>query len=179
MKENFPKFIALVWPDNGDFDSPKQGYHVTPGDTGGGTKGGVIEATWRHYRDAGLVTGALADASDVQLMTVLRAAAWGAVGDELPAGLDILIANGRMMTGAYGAIVEQCLGWTGAAVDGEIGPHDMQRLGVSNRRTLIEAIHGNHWRYLHGLSTWDIFGVGWTRRIVAARDAALALVQQG
>lgn len=176
MKENFDAFLALVWPPDGDFDSPRGGYHITPGDPGGGTKGGVIEATWARYAASGLVTGSLVGATDAQLEAVLRAAAWGAVGDEAPSGLDVLIANGRMMTGRYGAIVEQCLGWTGGDVDGVIGPNDMRRLGASDAKTLIEALHGNHYRYLAELDTWAEFGGGWTRRLVAARDTALQLV---
>ena len=176
MKENFSAFLALVWPADGDFDSPLGGYHVTPGDPGGGTKGGVIEATWALYVARGVVTGTLQDATDPQLEAVLRADAWGSVGDALPGGLDVLIANGRMMTGHYAAIVEQCLGWTGADVNNSIGPNDMKRLGGSDTRTLIEALHGNHYRYLASLTTWGEFGDGWTRRLVAARDVALHLV---
>ncbi len=177
MRGNFEAFLRLVWPADGGFDSPLQGYHVTPGDPGGGTKGGVIEATWQACVASGLVTGALQDASDGALAAVLRAVAWGSVGDALPSGLDVLIANGRMMTGRYAAIVEQCLGWTGAAVDDDIGPHDMQRIGGSDVKTLIEALHGNHYRYLADLSTWGEFGDGWTKRLVVARDVALRLAQ--
>ncbi len=176
MEENFAKFISLVWPENGDFDSPKGGYHVTPGDSGGGTKGGVIEATWQHYKAAGLVSGSLAAASDAQLETVLRAAAWGATGDSLPAGLDILIANGKMMTGRYQALVEQCLGFIGSEVDNAIGPNDLKAIAASDAKTLISAIHGTHYQYLRSLSSWHEFANGWTRRLIAAYQVALATV---
>jgi lysozyme family protein len=174
VKQNFDKFIALVWPADGDFDSPKTGYNITPGDPGGGTKGGVIENTWSQYEAQGLVTGQLKDATDAQLLTVLRAEAWGYVGDVLPSGLDILIANGRMMTGAYQTLVEECLGQTGADVDGCIGPHALALLAVADARTLILALHGNHYRYLSSLVTWAGFKNGWIRRLEAAKAAALA-----
>ena len=41
---NFPTALAFVWQPG--YDDPATGYHVTPGDAGGGTLGGVIEATW-------------------------------------------------------------------------------------------------------------------------------------
>jgi lysozyme family protein len=174
MKENFERFIALVWPEDGDFDSPKQGYHVTAGDSGGGTYGGVIETTWQHYVASGLVSGALKAASYADLKAVLRAAAWGTVGDALPAGLDILIANGRMMTGQYAAIVEECLGWTGTDVDNVLGPHDLARIAQASPRTLMLALHGNHYAYLARLASFEQFKNGWLRRINAALAAAEA-----
>ncbi len=176
MDVNFPKFIALVWPNNGDFDSPLTGYSVTPGDPGGGTKGGVIEATWATYVARGLVSGQLRDATNAQLQTVLKAAAWGASGSVLPSGLDIMVANGKMMTGMYQAIVEQCIGQTGTAVNNFIGPNDLKVIATVDPKSLILALHGNHYRYLSGLSTWAEFGNGWLRRLEAARDAALAAV---
>jgi len=174
MKDNFDRFIALVWPEDGDFDSPKQGYHVTPGDSGGGTYGGVIEATWAHYAATGLVQGTLRNASLADLKAVLRAEAWGAVGDVLPAGVDILVANGKMMTGRYASIVEQCIGWTGSDVDNSIGPHDLARIADSDAKTLMMALHGNHYAYLQRLPSWNEFKGGWERRLVAALDAAVA-----
>jgi len=176
MQENFQNFLNLVWPADGDFDSPKSGYQITPGDPGGGTKGGVIEATWNQYVTNGLVSGSLQNATDSQLETVLHADVWGTVGDNLPSGLDVLVANGRMMTGRYGEILQQCLGFIGSDVDNDIGPITLSAAELAEPETLISALHGNHWRYLSGLSTWSLFGHGWTRRLIAAREASLKLV---
>jgi lysozyme family protein len=175
VEQNFDAFIAFVWPENGGFDSPKQGYHVTPGDSGGGTKGGVIEATWAAQVRQGEVTGTLTNASNAQLETVLRNVAWGPVCDALPAGVDLLVANGRMMTGAYGTILQQCLGLVGLAVDNDIGPETLAVALKADPVTLIHALHGNHYRYLAGLSSWAEFKNGWTTRLIAAVDAALAV----
>lgn len=177
MEQNFDAFIAFVWPENGGFDSPKQGYHVTPGDSGGGTKGGVIEATWAAQVRQGEVTGTLADATDDQLRLVLRNVAWGAVCDALPPGVDLMVANGKMMTGQYQAIVEQCIGMIGKSVDNDIGQNDLTAMLKADPVTLIHALHGNHYRYLSGLSSWPSFKNGWTTRLIAAVDAALAVAQ--
>lgn len=176
MEQNFDGFIGLVWPSNGDFDSPLQGYHVTPGDPGGGTKGGVIEATWQAQVKAGEVTGSLAGATDAQLRLVLRNVAWGAEGDALPPGVDIMVANGKMMTGHYSAIVENCIGMIGASVDNVIGPNDLVAIAKMDPYSLIMALHGNHYAYLSQLPTWSRFKNGWTRRLMAAHDTALAAV---
>jgi hypothetical protein len=64
---NFPRFMALVWPENGDFGSPMPGYHVTPSDSLGCTNGGAIEATWQACAARGIVTDALRTATLDQL----------------------------------------------------------------------------------------------------------------
>lgn len=178
MHENFPAFIALVWPPDGGFDSPKQGYHTTPGDSGGGTYGGVTEATWQACVARGLVAGALSQASTDALQKVLEAVAWGPECDSLPAGLDVLIANGRMMTGAYPKLVQQCLGFIGTDVDGVIGPDTLGTISQRDRVTLIHAIHGRHYAYLSeqlAPDQWAEFGKGWTARLLAVHAAAIQL----
>lgn len=173
---SFSPFLALVWPANGDFDSPKQGYHVTPSDPGGGTFGGVIEATWQACVARGIVAGELKDATTDQLQAVLRAECWGPVCDALPSGLDVLTANGRMMTGMYSRLLQQCLGFTGNDIDGNLGPDTLGVASGLDAKTLIHALTGTHYAYLRQLPTWASFGLGWTRRIVAARDCALSLL---
>ena len=138
--------------------------------------GGVIEATWQACVARGLVSGQLRDASRDALLSVLRAECWGPVCDAAPAGLDLLIGNGRMMTGFYVHLVQQCLGFIGSDVDGDAGPDTMGVLASRDATTLINAIHGRHYAYLSELSSWKSFGVGWTRRLLAAHAAALAAV---
>ncbi len=178
MEQNFDAFISLVWPENGDYDSPKQGYHVTPGDSGGGTYGGVIEATWSHYVAVGLVRGTLRGASEADLRAVLRVAAWGSVCDQLPTGLDVLVANGRMMTGHYGALLQQSLGLVGDDVDGDLGPYTIKAANdFPSVAGLMLSLNGAHYAYLKGLSSWPEFGKGWARRLADALRVSSALLQ--
>lgn len=174
---NFSKFLAFVWPEDGGYDSPKQGYHVTKGDPGGGTFGGVTEQAWWVATERDLVTGELSAATRADLSAILEVDAWGTVCDDLPSGLDVLVANGVMMTGQFVHIFQSCLGFIGADVDGIFGP---DTLGVAHSRdtvTLINAVHGAHYRYLTGLGAeWTEFGRGWTARLVGAHALALSMV---
>ena len=171
---NFPAFLSFVWQPN--YDSPAQGYHVTPGDSGGGTYGGVIETTWAGAVARGMVTGVLRNATRNQLSLVLRDEFWGSVCDALPSGIDLMLGNGRMMTGAYPKIFQRCLGLTGSDVDGNIGDETLRVAQQADATTLISALTGAHYAYLANLRTWSEFGAGWTTRISAARNAALALL---
>lgn len=174
---NFQTGLAFVWSPGRD--SPRDGYHVTPGDAGGGTKGGIIEATWAKAVAAGMVKGGLAAASDDQLSTVLHAKFWSDTCDQLPAGLDLLFFNGRMMTGYFSQLFQQCLGYVGADVDGNVGPSSIGRTKIRDAETLIHAVTGVHTAYLSKLTGWRQFGGGWSMRLESARAAALLLTTSG
>jgi lysozyme family protein len=170
---NYPASLAFVWRKG--FDSPDDGFHVTPGDPGGGTKGGVIRVTWDSAVRVGIVKGSLAAATNDQLSAVLETAFWGPTCDALPDGLDLLLFNGRMMSGRFPRLFQQCLGFTAEDVDGWIGPESLKVARSREPETLIDAISGAHYAYLAGLAEWSEFGAGWTTRLKAVQAAAIAL----
>lgn len=174
---NFATGLNYVWlPQN---DSPTQGYHVTPGDAGLGTFGGVIEATWRGAVANKLVSGTLKTATIKQLSDVLKFEFWEPACDSLPPGLDLCLFNGRMMSGGYEKLFQEALGFTGSDnVDGWIGPMTVKTASDRDAVTLIHALHGAHYAYLTRLDGWAQFGLGWSRRLDGACAAALALNQQ-
>lgn len=174
---NFAPSLAYVW--RMENDSPRQGTHTEKGDPGGQTRGGVIAETWRHAVGAGIVQGDLAHASDEQLRTVLHSVCWGPTCDVLPPGLDLLVFNGRMLSGHFTHLFQQAVGFLGDDVDGDIGPVTLAAVRQRDADTLIYAVTGAHHAYLTGLPTWQRFGRGWARRLMGARAAALALVHVG
>ncbi len=172
---NYAAGLAFVWqPQN---DAPEQGYHITSNDPGKGTYGGVIEATWAAAVKRGLVTGLLRNATREQLGTVLRIEFWGPACDALPSGLDLLLFNGRMMTGAYTHLFQYCLGLIGDDADGDIGPETLKVAAGVDPITFVNAMTGTHYHYLSGLDTWAGFGHGWTTRLQAAQVAAVKLIK--
>jgi lysozyme family protein len=171
---NFPVSLAFVWAPG--YDNPADGYHVTPGDSGGGTKGGVIEATWAKAYDAHLVTGTLRSATNAQLSTVLRTFFWGSACDSLPSGLDFALFNGRMMSAGYPRIFQAALGFMGDDdVDGNIGDGTCAAAAHAHAPTLIRSLSGAHYAYLTRLMAWREFGDGWTKRIKGALELALQI----
>jgi lysozyme family protein len=176
---NFDTFLSIVWPDDGGYDSPKQGYHVTPGDAGGGTFGGVTEALWAHAVSYAFVTGDLRSATDEQLSKVIKIYCWDPEASALPSGLDVLVANGLMMSGHYSELIQRCLGFTGAAVDNDIGPDTKGALSQVHLPTFIRSLSGMHYSYLRNelpAGLWARFGDGWGARIVDVMGRALAMV---
>lgn len=171
---NYDASLAFVWRKG--FDSPSDGFHITPGDPGGATKGGVIQTSWASAVRSGIVSGTLADATNEQLSAVLKIGFWGSVCDALPYGLDLLLFNGRMLTGHFPWLFQRCLGFMGDDdVDGWIGPESLKVTRSRDPETLIDAICGTHYAYLAALPTWPRFGGGWTTRLKAVQAAGRAM----
>jgi lysozyme family protein len=174
MNDNWPAALAFVWAKGRD--SPQDGYHVTPGDKGGATFGGVIQSTWDSAVAAGIVRGMLAVATIAQLSAVLQKKVWEPTCDDLPHGLDLLYFNGHMMSRDYSKLFQQCLGFMGDDdVDGWIGPQTLKAVHSCDVPTLIDALSGIHYNYLTRLAAWAKFKDGWTTRLKAAQVAALGL----
>lgn len=173
--KNYDAALAFVWAPGRD--TPSDGYHATPGDSGGGTNGGVIEATWQTAVLDGLVKGSLCNATRDQLSAVLRRKFWGVACDTLPTGVDFLLFNGRMMSGAFPKLFQSCLGLVGSDVDGIIGPLTVGVALHAAPATLANAMTGAHYRYISELSAWPEFGHGWTLRLQAARQMALGMIR--
>ena len=162
--------LPFVWQKN--YDSPRQGYHADPRDTGGGTKGGVIETTWHACAARGLVTGTLAAASDEQLATVLRAACWQPFCDALPPWIAFLLFNGRMMSRQYVNVLQRGLG---IPADGDFGEQTLAAARAAD--PACNAVIGiAHLTYLRTLWNWNVYGGGWANRILDAHVTAAGLV---
>jgi len=173
--ENFKNALAWVWKPG--YDDPADGYHVTPGDAGGGTLGGVIEATWASAVLLGVVTGKLKNATKDQLSAVLSIECWGSVCNSLPSGVDFLVFNGRMMSGGYPKILQQVLG---VVPDGNIGPKTLTAAQSFDPKTLSQKLMVAHIYYLSGLgAAWAEFHNGWESRVLDAYVTALAMIEGG
>jgi lysozyme family protein len=174
---NFKPSLNFVWLPG--YDNPLDGYHVTPGDSGGGTKGGVIQATWDHAVRQGIVAGSLVHATNGQLSLVLKHYFWSTACDGLPDGVDFLLFNGRMMSGRYPIIFQETLGFTGDDLDGQIGPVTIASAKARDPRQLIDALCAAHLAYCQSLSGWSEFRGGWTKRLVAAHLLATSMISKG
>ena len=175
MDTNYPAALAFVWGSGRD--DPADGYHISPHDPGLGTFGGVTEALWAVAVKAKLVNGPLAKATTMQLSLVLHSYVWSPACGGLPQGIDLMVFNGSMMSREYPRLFQRALGSIGADVDGWIGPETMRVAQTRDAETLIPALTGIHHGYLADLSIFPNFGGGWTKRLVAVRDAALAMVR--
>lgn len=167
-RESFGPALTCVLAQEG-------GYSDHPADPGGATMMGITLATLSAWR------GVPATKADVRALTrdevaaIYRANYWNAVsGDDLPAGLDLAVFDFAVNSGASRAIraLQRALGVT---VDGLIGPETLAAAGARPPTETIKALSAARLGFLERLSTFAVFGRGWTRRVREIEAAAMKL----
>jgi lysozyme family protein len=155
------------------------GYSNNPSDPGGPTNFGITLADYRKYIKPN------AGALDVRAMKVDEAKAiykskyWDALqGDRLPSGVDDSIFDYGVNSGIAraGKVLRRVLKLPDD--DWKVTPEVMAALNKADAPAIIAAISNERLRFLKGLNTWPVFGVGWERRVAEVRAFSLALAAQ-
>lgn len=148
------------------------GYVNHPKDPGGETNLGV---TKRVYEDFG-GTKDMKELTKEDVEPIYKKNYWDRVkGDDLPEGLDLCIFDFAVNAGPGRAakFIQRLVNTT---VDGGIGPNTLkcindhvEHYGVS---TTIDQYQSERQNYYEGLSTFETFGRGWTRRVNEVTEKA-------
>ena len=156
------------------------GYSNHPEDPGGPTNFGITLADYRKYMKPG------ANAEDVRAMriedakAIYRSKYWMALrcGD-LPAGVDYSVFDYGVNSGVgrAGKVLRRVVGlpddtWT---VTDEV----LREVARRDTKAVIAAINDERLRFLEGLSTWPVFGSGWSQRVSDLRNFSLHLADVG
>ena len=87
--------------------------------------------------------------------------------DQLPEGLDLCVFDWAVNSGT-GRAAKKLQAMIGTTVDGGIGPNTLRALKMYCQTEGIEAAISDYTKmrqeFYEGLSTFDTFGRGWTRR---------------
>lgn len=170
MKGNFETCLRLVLAHEG-------GFADHPDDPGGATMRGVTLATFRRFFGDAKTVDDLKAITWTQLLTVYREY-WNAVrGDDLPAGIDYVAFDGAVNSGPGRSIR-----WLQEAADvrrdGVLGPVTMGAIRRQDPRFIVEAATAARREFLKKLDTYNVFGLGWTRRVHRVRSGALLMVDR-
>jgi len=134
------------------------GYVFNPHDPGGETKFGISKRSYPHLDIHSLT---LADAK-----TIYKRDFWDrAQCDKLHPDLAFELFDGAVNSG-----IGQAIRWlqraVGVADDGVVGPLTLASINRENDTSAIRARYNGHrLDFMTRLSTWDVFGKGWARRI--------------
>ena len=150
-----------------------------PSDPGGRTNQGITQGVYDGYRRRrGLGVQGVHGLAASERDAIYRGQYWDKVrGDELPAGLDLVLFDGAVHSGPVQSVkwLQRALG--GVAVDGAIGEVTLAALAShADPVALIARVLDRRLAFLKALSTWAVFGTGWSRRLAHLRAAAGGLV---
>lgn len=148
------------------------GYVNDPHDPGGATNKGITCRVYDAYRmRKGLPTRDVRDIEGSEISGIYKLQYWDAVkGDELPPGLDYVLFDGAVNSGAAQSIkwLQRALGQV--AVDGQIGQATLAAITAhGDPSALVDAVCDRRIGFLQALKTWPRFGKGWSARVAAVR----------
>ena len=168
MQNNWIKCLETILHHEG-------GYVNHPKDPGGETNLGV---TKRVYEDFG-GTKDMKDLTREDVEPIYKKNYWDRVkGDDLPAGLDLCVFDFGVNAGT-GRAAKYLQTMIGTVADGGIGPNTLKAVeayvedhGIEDT---IKSYQAERQKYYEGLSTFDTFGKGWTRRVDETTELALEM----
>lgn len=169
--ESFEPALTCVLKQEG-------GYSDHPADPGGATMMGITQEVLAEWRGHPVSKADVRALSRMEVAEIYRKRYWDAVaGDQLPAGLDLAVFDFAVNSGASRAVrsLQRVLG---VEADGRIGPETLQAIAACNPAEMITRLSALRLAFLEALSTFPVFGRGWTRRVreVEAEARKLAAV---
>ena len=158
------------------------GYVDHPGDPGGATNMGITRKTLARWRKVtpwtGLPKAAVAALTRDEAALIYRASYWNTVrAGAMPAGVDLALFDFAVNSGPDRA-VRMLQAALGVAADGEVGPVTLAAAGAADHRRLVNALCDRRLSFLQRLTSFAVFGRGWTRRVAEVRAEALADVKR-
>ena len=141
------------------------GYVNHPKDPGGETNLGVTKRVYEEW-------GGTKDMKDLTIEDVepiYKENYWNKIkGDDLPDGLDLCVFDFGVNAGP-GRAAKFLQKMIGTTVDGGIGPMTLKAVNEyvdeNGIKETITNYQNMRQEYYEGLSTFDTFGGGWTRRV--------------
>jgi len=171
MNASFPRALAFVLQYEG-------GYSDHPLDPGGATNLGITQAELIRVR------GHDVSKDDVRALTKGEAAKiyedsyWDAAQcDALPAGVDLAVFDCAVNQGLGRAkrFLQQA---AEVAADGKLGPVTLAAVAKAEAEPLLIEFMARRMESYGGLARlFPTFGLGWSRRLMAAHAAALEMVE--
>jgi len=169
MKSNFAEALQKVLAHEGGFSDH-------PLDPGGMTNLGVTRRVWEEWTGHPVTVRQMTDLTPVKVAPMYQRKYWDKVrGDELPAGIDLVVFDAAVNSGP-GRAAKWLQACVGVDVDGDIGPKTLAAVSAVDATQLIDDYGRRRLSFLLDLPTWGTFGKGWTARIAAVKTEAQAFV---
>ena len=144
------------------------GYVNHPKDPGGMTNLGVTKRVYEEWVGYAVSEHTMKNLTEEDVAPIYKKNYWDRVkADQLPEGLDLCVFDWAVNSGT-GRAAKKLQAMIGTTVDGGIGPNTLRALKMYCNTEGIEAAISDYTKmrqeFYEGLSTFDTFGRGWTRR---------------
>jgi lysozyme family protein len=168
MKDNFEKCLALVLKSEGGFVN-------NPRDPGGMTNLGVTKVTYERWMNEPVTEEQMRALTPNDVEQLYREWYWDGVrGDDLPAGVDYCTFDLAVNSG-IGTAVRLLQDASNTVPDGKLGPVSMVAIQEMDAHAIVSELQASRLAYLKKISTWPVFGKGWTNRVNDVTAAALEM----
>jgi lysozyme family protein len=151
------------------------GFVQHPRDPGGATRFGITRETLSWARNRAASVSDIRRLSRKEAIAIYRRLYWDAVcADELPSGLDLAVFDLAVNSGPARAVT-MLQATLGVEADGIVGPFTLNAAREADVPDVIRRLTKARLGFLGRLATWPVFGLGWSRRVLAVEQEALRL----
>lgn len=169
MKESYPQALKHVLHFEG-------GYSDHPSDPGGATNLGITKEVLERFRGHAVTKQEVRDLTHDEAARIYVAYYWAPCRcDELPEGIDLAVFDCAVNQGVGRAarFLQQAAGVT---ADGAIGPKTIAAVVAAKPQALLTEFMARRMESYGSLQKlFKVFGLGWSRRLMATHDAAIAM----
>lgn len=150
------------------------GFSNHPDDPGGATNKGITLATLKSYREDDTLTSEdVANITTEEASQIYKKEYWDKVNaDKLPKGLALVVFDTAVNNGP-GKAAKLLQKVVGAKVDGRIGPETLAKVAEMDETEVINTFLADRLEFMMNQLTWDVFGKGWTKRLLSVQAEAL------
>jgi lysozyme family protein len=173
MQNNFAKAYRKTVAAEG-------GFSQHPLDPGGATMKGVTLKTYSAHLGRQATVEELKAIPEEHLLAIYGQGYWDRCKcDDLPSGLDVCVFDWAVNSGP-GRAVKALQELAGVRPDGDVGPKTLAAVAswwaYYGPKTCIGMYQNERMEYLEDLSTFKVFGNGWTKRVIDMENFAYTLV---